>query len=116
MPHVVEFSSRLINSTNAMLSPTLNAKGAVQLVSIRVKISNQTIRSPDDKQGLELPAPVVAEFMRFIQDDETRETHLSRASPERSQLAAPRIFLHCRSTIKPIKYETLQQATATISG
>lgn len=48
--------------------------GTVQLASIRVKIGNQTIRSPDDQQGLESPAPVVTEFMRFLQENETYET------------------------------------------
>jgi uncharacterized membrane protein len=47
--------------------------GTVQLVSIRVKIGNQTIKPPDDQQALESPAPVVTEFMRFIQDNETWE-------------------------------------------
>jgi hypothetical protein len=37
--------------------------GSAQLVSIRVKIRNRTIKPPDDHQALELPAPVVTEFM-----------------------------------------------------
>ena len=48
--------------------------GSVQLVSILVKIGNQTIKPPDDQQALESPAPVVTQFMRFIQDNETWET------------------------------------------
>jgi uncharacterized membrane protein len=48
--------------------------GTAQLVSIRVKMANQTIRPPDDQQGLESPAPVVAEFMRFLRENETFET------------------------------------------
>jgi uncharacterized membrane protein len=48
--------------------------GSVQLVSIRVKIGNETLKPPDDQQGLESPAPVAAEFTRFIQDNETWET------------------------------------------
>jgi len=50
--------------------------GSVQLISIRVKIANQTIKPPDDMQALESPAPVVTEYMRFIQDNETWETPL----------------------------------------
>jgi len=48
--------------------------GTVQLVSIRVKIGNQTVKPPDDTQALESPAPIVTEFMRFIQNNETWET------------------------------------------
>ena len=47
--------------------------GTVQLVSIRVKIGNQTIKPPDDQQALESPAPVVTEFLRYLQDNETWE-------------------------------------------
>lgn len=50
--------------------------GSVQMISIRVKIANQTIKPPDDIQALESPAPVVTEYMRFIQDNETWETPL----------------------------------------
>jgi uncharacterized membrane protein len=50
--------------------------GSVQLISIRVKIGNQTIKPPDDQQALESPAPVVTEYMRVIQDNETWETTL----------------------------------------
>jgi hypothetical protein len=50
--------------------------GSVQMISIRVKIANQTIKPPDDMQALESPAPVVTEYMRFIQDNETWETPL----------------------------------------
>jgi hypothetical protein len=51
-----------------------NNMGTVQLVSIRIKIGNQTIRPPDDQQGLESPAPVVTELMRFLEENETYET------------------------------------------
>jgi uncharacterized membrane protein len=50
--------------------------GSVQLVSIRVKIGNQTINPPDDQQAIESPAPVVAEYMRVLQDNETWEMPL----------------------------------------
>ena len=50
--------------------------GSVQLVSIRVKIGNQTIKPPDDQQATESPAPVVAEYMRALQDNETWEMPL----------------------------------------
>ena len=48
--------------------------GSVQLVSIRVKIGNQTIKPPDDQQALKSPAPVVTQYTRFVQDNETWET------------------------------------------
>ena len=51
-----------------------NFMGTVQLASIRVKASNQTIAPPDDQQGLESPAPVVTDFARYLQDNETWET------------------------------------------
>lgn len=47
--------------------------GSVQLVVIRIKLGNQTIRPPDDLQALPSPAPLIAEFGRFIQDNETWE-------------------------------------------
>ena len=47
--------------------------GNMQLVAIRVKLGNQTISAPNDIQGLPSPAPLAAEFMRFIQDNETWE-------------------------------------------
>jgi uncharacterized membrane protein len=50
--------------------------GSVQLVSIRVKIGNQTIKPPDDQQAIESPAPVVTEYMRVLQDNETSEMPL----------------------------------------
>jgi uncharacterized membrane protein len=48
--------------------------GSVQLVSVRVKMGNQTIKAPDDQNGTESPAPLVAEYMRVLQDNETWET------------------------------------------
>jgi uncharacterized membrane protein len=47
--------------------------GSVQLVSVRVKIGNQTIKPPNDQNGTESPAPLVAEYMRVLQDNETWE-------------------------------------------
>ena len=46
--------------------------GTVQLVSIRVKIGNQTIGAPDDLRASR--APLVTEFTRFLQQNETWET------------------------------------------
>lgn len=51
----------------------INNMGTVQLVSVRVKISNSTINPPDDQQALESPAPVVTDFARFLQNNETWE-------------------------------------------
>ncbi len=50
-----------------------NNMGTVQLVSIRVKVSNSTIKPPNDQQALESPAPAVTDFARFLQDNETWE-------------------------------------------
>jgi uncharacterized membrane protein len=50
-----------------------NNMGTVQLVSILVKISNSTIKPPDDQQELESPAPAVTDFDRFLEDNETWE-------------------------------------------
>jgi hypothetical protein len=47
--------------------------GTVQLVAIRVRLGNQTINPPDDQQALPSPAPMVTEFRRFIQNNETWE-------------------------------------------
>lgn len=46
--------------------------GTVQLVSLRVKISNETPTTIDDQQA-ESPAPVVTQFIRFLADKETWE-------------------------------------------
>jgi uncharacterized membrane protein len=51
-----------------------NSMGTVQLVSIRVKLGNQTINPPDDQQLVESPAPVVTDFARFVRNNETWET------------------------------------------
>jgi hypothetical protein len=45
--------------------------GLVQLVSIRVKAGNQTISPPDDQQMLDSPAPIVTDFTRVLQNNET---------------------------------------------
>jgi uncharacterized membrane protein len=45
--------------------------GSMQLVAVRVKLGNETISAPNDTQSQPSPAPLVTEFMRFIQDNET---------------------------------------------
>jgi uncharacterized membrane protein len=50
-----------------------NFMGSVQLVDVRVKLGNETISPPDDQSGLPSPAPLVAESLRFLQDNETWE-------------------------------------------
>jgi len=50
-----------------------NFMGNVQLVAIRVKLGNQTIPPPDDVNASPSPAPLVTEFSRFIQNNETWE-------------------------------------------
>jgi hypothetical protein len=52
---------------------TTNFMGNVQLVVIRVRLANQTIAAPDDTQALPSPAPLITEFKRFIQNNETWE-------------------------------------------
>jgi uncharacterized membrane protein len=47
--------------------------GNMQLVSIRVKLGNETISPPNDTQAQPSFAPLVTEFMRFIQNNETWE-------------------------------------------
>ena len=48
-------------------------RGLVQFVEIRVKLGNQSLSSPDDLKGTPSPAPVVANFRQFIQDNQTWE-------------------------------------------
>ena len=50
-----------------------NSMGNVQLVEVRVKLGNPTINPPDDQLALPSPAPLVTEFKRFTQDNETWE-------------------------------------------
>jgi len=50
-----------------------NFMGDVQLVAVRVKLGNQTIRPPDDLEARPSPAPLIVEFRQFIQDNETWE-------------------------------------------
>jgi len=50
-----------------------NFMRTVQLVAIRVRLGNQTIRPPDDQQALPSPASLVTEFKRFIINNETWE-------------------------------------------
>jgi hypothetical protein len=47
--------------------------GTVQLVALRLKLCNQTISPPSDLNATPSPAPLVAEFWRFIQNNETWE-------------------------------------------
>lgn len=50
-----------------------NFMGNVQLAAIRVKLGNQTILPPDDREGVPSQAPLVTEYRRFIQNNETWE-------------------------------------------
>ena len=50
-----------------------NFMGSVQLVAIRIRLGNQTIQPPNDQNGTPSPAPLVAEFQRFLSDNETWE-------------------------------------------
>jgi uncharacterized membrane protein len=50
-----------------------NSMGSVQLIAIVVKAGNQTTKWPNDQQAIESPAPVLVEFARFLQDNETWE-------------------------------------------
>ena len=50
-----------------------NNMGSVQLVEIRIKLGNETIQPPDDQTGLPSTAPLIADFHRFLLDNETWE-------------------------------------------
>ena len=50
-----------------------NFMGSVQLVAIRVKLGNQTIQPPSDENVTPSPAPLITEYQRFLQDNETWE-------------------------------------------
>ena len=50
-----------------------NFMGSVQLVAIRVKLGNQTIQPPNDQNATPSQAPLITEFQRFLQDNETWE-------------------------------------------
>jgi hypothetical protein len=50
-----------------------NFMGNVQFVAVRVRLGNQTINPPNDTQGLPSTAPLVTEFTRFVQKNETWE-------------------------------------------
>jgi hypothetical protein len=50
-----------------------NNMGNVQLISIQVKMSNQTMQSPNDELAVESPAPLVTEFPQFLLDNQTWE-------------------------------------------
>jgi hypothetical protein len=50
-----------------------NLMGSVQLVALRVKLGNSTISAPSDVQVSASPAPLVTEFSRFLQNNETWE-------------------------------------------
>jgi hypothetical protein len=49
----------------------VNDMGSLQYVSIRVKLGNQTIDSPNDTLAQPSPAPLITEFKHFILNDET---------------------------------------------
>ena len=50
-----------------------NFMGSVQLVAVRVKLGNGTVQAPDDQNATPSQAPLVVEFRRFLQDNETWE-------------------------------------------
>ena len=51
----------------------VNRMESMQFINIRVKLANQTLASPNDTSVSPSPAPIVAEFKRFIQSNETWE-------------------------------------------
>jgi hypothetical protein len=55
----------------------VNDMGSVQLVAIRVKLGNLTIDAPNDTLATPSPAPMVAEFRQFMQDNGTWEMPFS---------------------------------------
>lgn len=54
-----------------------NSMGNVQLVTIRVKLGNETVMSPSNNQTQPSPAPLITEFKRFIKNNETLETQFA---------------------------------------
>jgi hypothetical protein len=50
-----------------------NDMGNTQFAAIVIRLGNQTINPPNDTQGLPSPAPLVTEYGRFIQNNETWE-------------------------------------------
>ncbi len=48
-----------------------NQMGSFQFVDIRVKLGNQTIAPPNDTMATPSPAPLVAEFKQFVQNNGT---------------------------------------------
>ena len=60
------------NSVAWYLGVTNNV-GSVELVEVRIKLGNQTTQPPDDQTGLPSPAPLLMQFHRFLQDNETWE-------------------------------------------
>ena len=58
--------------------------GNTEFVSIIVKVSNATIKAPDDLEALPSPAPAIAEFARFLQDNETWEIPFTWSIPNAS--------------------------------
>lgn len=51
-----------------------NNMGNVQLISIRVKLANETVNAQNDQPS---PSPVVTDFARFLKDNETWEIRLN---------------------------------------
>lgn len=49
----------------------VNDMGTAQFVSIRVKLSNQTMNSPNDTLAISASAPIIAEFNHFLGNNET---------------------------------------------
>ena len=50
-----------------------NLMGNAQLAVVRIKLGNWTITPPNDLRGTPSPAPLLAEFTRFIRNSETWE-------------------------------------------
>lgn len=68
------------NDTNIQLGESVqwylgvtDFMGNAQFVSVRVKLGNQTIAPPNDLQAVPSPAPLVTDFKRFLQNNETWE-------------------------------------------
>jgi hypothetical protein len=55
----------------------VNDMGSAQFVAIRVKLGNLTIDTPNDTLATPSPAPMVAEFKQFIQENGTWEIPFS---------------------------------------
>jgi len=62
-----------VNETVRWYLGTVNEMGSIQLVDIRVRLGSPTTQAPNDTLATPSSAPLIAEYKRFILDNETWE-------------------------------------------